>query len=57
MLPGMGMSLPRMSNTMKSSDTMGMANKQLLMSKAAKPNTQIPPLDPETRFRMNQALQ
>lgn len=37
---------------------MGMsANKQLLMMKQAKPNTKIPPLDPETRYRMNQALQ
>lgn len=31
-------------------------NKQLLMSKPAK-SGQIPPLDPETRFRMSQALQ
>lgn len=32
------------------------ANKQLLMSKPIKPNTQIPPLDAETRMRLSQAL-
>ena len=42
---------------MKGADSLTSSNKQLLMSKPAKPNNQIPPLDPETRQRMNQVLQ
>jgi hypothetical protein len=42
---------------MKGADSLTSSNKQLLMSKPAKPNNEIPPLDPETRQRMNQVLQ
>jgi len=46
-----------MAATMKGVDSLSSNNKQLLMSKAVKPNNLIPPLDPETRLRMNQVLQ
>jgi hypothetical protein len=46
-----------MAATMKGAETLSSSNKQLLMNKAVKPNTLIPPLDPETRQRMNQVFQ